>query len=118
MIKNLFNSDKKSSDKKSASDKSQSQEQQNGAVAKSEAEKQQTTVSSPDSGASSFDPPFWVAAMYKSSDDGDETTEVKTSSQTFATDNLMPTITKYRRRPGGSLNKFKTMAKESKTSQR
>ena len=33
----------------------------------------------------------------------------------FATDYLMPTVTKYRRRPGGSLNKFKEMASQAKT---
>ena len=39
----------------------------------------------------------------------------KLGEQTFATDNLMPVGTKYRRRPGGSLNQFKAMAKQAKT---
>ena len=67
-----------------------------------------------DAGASSFEPPFWVAAMYNNS-----TTTAKSNGaqaeQTFATDNLMPTVTKYRRRPGPSLNKFKDMASKAKT---
>ncbi len=37
------------------------------------------------------------------------------AEQTFATDNLMPTITNSRRRPGPSLNKFKEMASKAKT---
>ena len=65
-------------------------------------------------GASSFDPPFWVAAMYKNSStnlnsDGSQ------AQQTFATDNLMPIVSKTRRRPGPSLNKFKDMASKAKT---
>ena len=65
-------------------------------------------------GASSFDPPFWVAAMYNNSN-----TQVNSdgaqAEQTFATDNLMPTASKYRRRPGPSLNNFKDMAKKART---
>ena len=71
-------------------------------------------LSPKDAGASSFDPPFWVAAMYNSS-----STEVNSdgtqAEPTFAADNLMPTVTKYRRRPGPSLNNFKDMAKKAKT---
>ncbi|MDJ0588776.1 MAG: hypothetical protein QNJ72_02105 [Pleurocapsa sp. MO_226.B13] len=74
----------------------------------------QTAPSPQNAGASSFEPPFWVAAMYNNStstvnSDGTQ------KEQTFATDNLMPTITKYRRRPGPSLNKFKEMASKAKT---
>ncbi|MEL6495430.1 MAG: hypothetical protein AAFQ41_09945 [Cyanobacteria bacterium J06623_7] len=75
---------------------------------------QKTKPTPANSGASSFDPPFWVAAM-------NNTNKSKTNSngqvaeQTFATDNLLPISTKYRRRPGGSLNKFKDMAKSAKT---
>ena len=64
-------------------------------------------------GASSYDPPFWVAAMYKKSSgvnsDGTQ------AQQTFATDNLMPVMSKSRRRPGPSLNKFRDMANKAKT---
>lgn len=74
----------------------------------------QTKPSPKNAGASSFDPPFWVAAMYNNSsaavnEDGTR------AEQTFATDNLMPTVTKSRRRPGPSLNKFKDMASKAKT---
>lgn len=65
------------------------------------------------SGASSFDPPFWVAAMYNNNSSTNSNGMI--AAETFATDNLMPTVTKYRRRPGGSLNKFKDMAKQAKT---
>ncbi len=65
------------------------------------------------SSASSWEPPFWVKAMYKNSSNSNG--QVSTSEQTFASDNLMPTITKYRRRPGPSLNKFKDMASKAKT---
>ena len=69
------------------------------------------------SGASSDEPPFWVAAM-------NNTNKNKTNSngqvaeQTFAPENLLPIATKYRRRPGGSLDKFKDMAKSAKTPRR
>jgi DNA primase len=66
------------------------------------------------SGASSFDPPFWVAAMYdkKATETNSNGTPI---GSTFATDNLMPTVTKYRRRPGPSLNKFRDMASKTRT---
>lgn len=67
---------------------------------------------SPQNGASSFDPPFWVAAM-NNTNTSNSNGQAKES--TFASDNLMPTITKYRRRPGASLAKFKNMAKTAKT---
>ena len=73
----------------------------------------QPATSLKNSGASSYDPPFWVAAMYNTNSSGESTTNTRTE-QTFATDNLMPTITKYRRRPGPSLNKFKDMASKTK----
>lgn len=67
---------------------------------------------SPQNGASSFEPPFWVAAM-NNTNTSNSNGQVKEA--TFASDNLMPTITKYRRRPGASLAKFKDMAKTAKT---
>lgn len=75
---------------------------------------QETVPSLENSGASSFDPPFWVAAMYNNNN-SDRNGEAETAQQTFATDNLMPISTKFRRRPGGSLSKFKEMAKQAKT---
>jgi hypothetical protein len=66
------------------------------------------------SGASSFEPPFWVAAMYDNKTTGTNSNGMR-AEPTFATDNLMPTVTKYRRRPGPSLNKFRDMANKSKT---
>lgn len=74
------------------------------------------SIKSKNSGASSDEPPFWVAAMYNtnnsSSDVGSENVKAE---QTFSTDNLMPTITNYRRRPGPSLNKFRDMANKART---
>ena len=71
------------------------------------------------SGTSAYEPPFWVAAMYKTnnSSSGENNSNVQ-AEQTFATDNLMPTITKYRRRPGPSLNKFRDMASKARTPRR
>ncbi|BAZ46632.1 hypothetical protein NIES4102_36680 [Chondrocystis sp. NIES-4102] len=70
------------------------------------------TSNTPQNGASSYDPPFWVAAMYKNNNE--ENAILGKVEKTFATDNLMPIITQYRRRPGPSLNKYKNMAKESR----
>jgi len=69
------------------------------------------------SGASSFEPPFWVAAMNNTNNKASNGNGV-VEGETFAEDNLMPIATKYRRRPGGSLDKFKDMAKSVKTSKR
>lgn len=71
-------------------------------------------AASDSSEASSWEQPFWVKAMFeKSSNNGKQATEDKS---TFATDNLMPIPTNYRRRPGPSLDKYKAMANETKTS--
>jgi hypothetical protein len=67
------------------------------------------------SGASSYDPPFWVAAMYNNNNSSNGSNANGRAGQTFATDNLMPTVTQYRRRPGPSLNQFKDMARKSRT---
>lgn len=67
----------------------------------------------PNGGASSFEPPFWVKAMYnQNSSNGNG--KAAQSEQTFATNHLMPVVSKSRRRPGPSLNKFKEMANKSK----
>ena len=88
---------------------------QNGKTAKKAADKPQKTQPSVEkSGASSDDPPFWVAAMYNNSSNN-ANGNAQGAEQTFAPDNLMPTISKYRRRPGGSLSKFKDMARQAKT---
>jgi hypothetical protein len=97
--------------------KANTKAKQNGKVAPASATKsneKQTQPSLKDSGASSFDPPFWVAAMYNNNGSGTNS-DGQMAEQTFATDNLMPTATKYRRRPGGSLSKFRDMAKQAKT---
>lgn len=65
--------------------------------------------------ASSYEPPFWVAAMSNTNKNGSSNGSGQGAEMTFASDNLMPTITKYRRVPGGSLAKFKAMAKTAKT---
>lgn len=93
--------------------KAQAKTEQNGkaVTAKEKTPKAKTTPKN--SGASSFEPPFWVAAMYNNK--GTTNSNGKVAEETFATDNLMPIVTKYRRRPGGSLSKFKDMAKQAKT---
>ncbi|MEM8830157.1 MAG: hypothetical protein AAGE96_12480 [Cyanobacteria bacterium P01_G01_bin.19] len=96
---------------KSKSNKKESKKQTADSAEESAAE---AKPSPKDAGASSFDPPFWVAAMYKNSSSSVNSDGTK-AEQTFATDNLMPVVTKYRRRPGPSLNKFKDMASKAKT---
>ncbi len=76
---------------------------------------EQTTAktNTTNSGASSWEQPFWVKAMYqKSASNGRD----RNSEATFATDHLMTTGNGSRRRPGPSLNKFKEMASRAKTS--
>ena len=68
-------------------------------------------------GASSFEPPFWVAAMNNTNNKA-ANGSVAAEGETFAENNLLPVITKYRRRPGGSLKQFKEMAKNAKTPKR
>ena len=68
-------------------------------------------------GASSFDPPFWVAAMNNTNNKAANGNGA-VAEEVFAENNLMPVNTKYRRRPGGSLDKFKDMAKSAKTPRR
>ena len=85
----------------------QDKAEQNGTAQNSEA-----TVGN--TGASSYDPPFWVAAMYNNNS-SKETESNGRAEQTFAPENLMPIATKFRRRPGGSLDKFKDMAKQANT---
>ncbi|MEM7594033.1 MAG: hypothetical protein AAF383_21415 [Cyanobacteria bacterium P01_A01_bin.83] len=94
-------------------EKAPAKAEQNGkaVAAKEKTPKAQSTPQN--SGASSFEPPFWVAAMYNNK--GTNNSNGKVAEETFATDNLMPIVTKYRRRPGGSLSKFKDMAKKAKT---
>ena len=86
----------------------------NGQAAKSE-ENTKAKPSPQDAGASPDEPPFWVAAMYNNNSKTDMNSDGQKAEQTFATDNLMPTITRYRRRPGASLSKFKDMASKVKT---
>ena len=95
---------------------------QNGKAAKSTAQVQKTkatpTKATPtNSGASSYEPPFWVSAMYKNNSSA-TSNNGKVTEKTFATDNLMPTVTTYRRRPGGSLAKFQDMARKANTPRR
>lgn len=67
-----------------------------------------------ESGASSWEQPFWVKVMYNNSNNGSNG-KADDANGTFATDYLMPTVSKSRRRPGPSLNKFKDMASKAKT---
>ena len=97
--------------------KAKAKSKQNGKAPQTTVEAQKTQATPRNSGASSFDPPFWVAAMYNnnSSTNGSTKSNGKAAEQTFATDNLMPTVTNYRRRPGSSLAKFKDMARKART---
>jgi hypothetical protein len=86
---------------------------------KTPAKKSQTTkpdqqpATVANNGASSWEQPFWIKAMYNNNNSSNG--KAASSQETFATDNLMPTVTKYRRRPGPSLTKFKDMASKAKT---
>lgn len=75
-----------------------------------------TSSSQTSSNASSYDPPFWVKAMYNNSSSSNG--QAKEREQTFATDNLLPNPSRYRRRPGPSLDKFKEMARQTKSNSR
>jgi hypothetical protein len=79
--------------------------------AKSQADQPKTAAPKPPS-APSYEPPFWVKAMYKNNSSNGTG---GSSETTFATDYLMPTVSKYRRRPGPSLDKFKDMANKART---
>ncbi len=94
--------------------KAKAKSKQNGKAAQTTVAAQKTQATPKNSGASSFEPPFWVAAMYNKNN-GSTKSNGKVAEQTFATDNLMPTVTNYRRRPGGSLAKFKDMARKART---
>jgi hypothetical protein len=84
----------------------------NSKVAESQVAKKEVKAT-PQNGASSFEPPFWVAAMKNTNSTNNNG---QMAEATFAaSDNLMPITTKYRRRPGGSLAKFRAMAKTAKT---
>jgi hypothetical protein len=96
--------------------KTKPKQQNNKVAAKSQAQTGTQPATTPqNSGASSYDPPFWVAAMYKNNNSNSSSNANGKVGETFATDNLMPTVTQYRRRPGPSLDKFKDMAKKSRT---
>ena len=101
----------KSEDKVKAKGKPESEDKakQNGATKDSEVQTVENT------GASSYDPPFWVAAMYNNNSSNETNGNGRVAEPTFAPENLMPVATKFRRRPGGSLDKFKNMAKQANT---
>ena len=102
----------KAKDKSSEEKKAPAIESKASKNGKADASKEATPAST-NTGASSYEPPFWVAAMSNTNNSTNSNGQV--AEQTFATDNLMPTPTKFRRRPGGSLDKFKNMAKQAKT---
>ena len=97
--------------------KAKSKAKSNGAASKAKSDKQESKPAPANSGASSFDPPFWVAAM-NNTNKNKTNGNGQVAEQTFAPENLLPIVTKYRRRPGGSLDKFKDMAKSAKTPKR
>ena len=115
VAQNKLKSTTKTKSKPKAKSKGDSkQSDKNGRATKSE-ENTQAMPSPQDAGASPDEPPFWVAAMYNKNNTTDVNSDGQKAEQTFATDNLMPTITRYRRRPGASLSKFKDMASKVKT---
>lgn len=65
-------------------------------------------------GASSYEEPFWVKAMYKNNSSSNGNGNTGGGEKTFATDNLLPIPSTYRRRPGPSLDKFKDMARQAR----
>ena len=66
------------------------------------------TTSAPSGDTSYSDEPFWVKLMYENK----EQKAAQNAEKTFATDNLI-SRPKARRRPGGSLDKFKEMARQT-----
>jgi hypothetical protein len=103
-----------------AKDKKSGQKKSPKAAAKPQVAKQevQPTPTPKKSAASSYEPPFWVAAMNNTNNKDSSNGSGQGVEATFASDNLMPAITKYRRVPGASLAKFKAMAKTAKTPRR
>jgi outer membrane biosynthesis protein TonB len=71
-----------------------------------------SSSSSVPTNASSSEPPFWVKVMYEKTSSNGKKAE---SEKTFATDHLMPSPTQSRRRPGPSLDTFRSMARQAKT---
>ncbi len=65
------------------------------------------------SGASSWEEPFWVKAMYNSSGSNTGNGTDTESEKTFATDYLL-VQSSSRRRPGPSIDKFKNMVGKKK----
>ena len=98
-------------------EKAQGKAKSNGKTAESTKQESANKPTPANAGASSFDPPFWVAAM-NNTNTKNVNSDGQVEEPTFATDNLLPIVTKYRRRPGGSLDKFKNMAKNAKTPRR
>ncbi|MFM2314591.1 MAG: hypothetical protein RLZZ04_3867 [Cyanobacteriota bacterium] len=88
------------------------------AAAKAEVAQKEVQPTPKKSAAPSYEPPFWVAAMNNTNNNASSNGSGQGAEVTFASDNLMPTITKYRRLPGGSLAKFRAMAKTAKTPRR
>ena len=109
--------DKESKSEAKTKNKTTAKAKQNGKAVQGPANKSSNKEAQPqqqNSGASSYDPPFWVAAMYKNNGSA-ANSNGQEAEQTFAPDHLMPIVTRYRRRPGGSLSKFKNMAKQART---
>jgi hypothetical protein len=98
-----------------ADNQKSSQKKSSKATAKGQVAEKAVQPTAKKSAASSYEPPFWVAAMNNTNKNGASNGSGQGEEMTFASDNLMPTITKYRRTPGGSLAKFRAMAKTAKT---
>lgn len=98
-----------------ASNQKSGQEKSAKAASNGQVAKKEVQPTPKQAAASSYEPPFWVAAMSNTNKNGSSNGSGQGAEMTFASDNLMPTISKYRRVPGGSLAKFKAMAKTAKT---
>lgn len=98
-----------------ASNQKSGQEKSAKAASNGQVAKKEVQPAPKQAAASSYEPPFWVAAMSNTNNNGSSNGSGQGAEMTFASDNLMPTISKYRRVPGGSLAKFKAMAKTAKT---
>lgn len=79
---------------------------------KNQQKKSETSVATapPAIDTSYSEEPFWVKLMYKTSE---QQAAEQQAEKTFATDYLI-SKPKPRRRPGGSIDKFKTMARQTK----
>lgn len=91
-----------------------SQKTTNKKTTKKKTSKTKAAPTSEQSKVTANDSPGWVATINANTNNGNATGA--SLPKTFATDNLMPTPSTYRRRPGPSMKPFIDMASQRKSS--